>query len=135
MPARIRGNEGGVDCRVLRADQPGRDAAPNGVLEQEPEHAGVAEAAVPVLAERRVVQDRRPGRKTAEPAIGQVVAQLLAQAALGRDGVDATDQGHADQELGIDRRAVARAIVGRKRGAQLAQVEQPVHPAEKVVAR
>ena len=115
LPTRIRGNEGSVDRRVLRADQPGRSAAPNGVLEQEPEHPGLAETAVPVLAERRVMRNRRPGRETTEPAIGKVVAHFLAQAALGRDGIGATDQGHPDQEFGINWRGSKWAVHGLHR--------------------
>jgi len=61
---------------VLLPDQqatpaPG-EAAPNGALEQQAERAGVAEAAVPVLAERRVVRDRRSGRKGVRHRTGRI---------------------------------------------------------------
>jgi hypothetical protein len=39
----------GVDRRVLCSDQAGRNALPNRGFKQRPEHACLAEAAVPVL--------------------------------------------------------------------------------------
>src|SRR3546814_16788497 len=58
LPARIRGDERGVDRGVFAGDQSLRNAAPDRVLEQQKAPPGNAEAATPVIAEGRM---RREG--------------------------------------------------------------------------
>jgi hypothetical protein len=135
LPARIRGDERCVNRGVFAGDQPLLDAAPDSVLEQQTEHSGIAEAAVPVLAKGRMMRDRCTCRKTTEPAVSEIVAQLLAQSTLRPDSVDASDQCHPDQQLGINRGSTAWTVMLRQRSFQLAQVEQPVDTAKKVVAQ
>jgi hypothetical protein len=90
---------------------------------------------MPVLAEGRVVRHRRPERQATEPAIGKVIPHLLAKPPLGRDGVDATDQRHADQQLRVDRWPPAWAVMTGERVTQIAHVEQPIHPPQQMLAR
>lgn len=68
------------------------------------------EAPMPVLARGRVVRHGRIGGRPAEPAMGQVEADLLAQATFGPDAVQPADQRHADQELGRDRGPAPAAV-------------------------
>jgi hypothetical protein len=110
-------------------DQPRVGTAPHRLLEQDAEDAGIAEAAMPVLAERRVVRHRRVERQSAEPAISEVEADFLAQTAFRRDAIEASDQRHADQQFGRDRGTPTATVVRGERIAQFTQVDQPVYPA------
>jgi len=77
LPTRVRSHERGVDRCVLGSHQPGCDAAPDRDLEQCPEHACVAEAAMPVLGEGGMVRNRRARHEPAEPAMGEAASYLF----------------------------------------------------------
>jgi hypothetical protein len=67
-----------------------------------PEHIALAETAVPVLREARVIGNLVLEPKAAEPAIRQVQMHFLAQPALRTDAKAVTDQQHPNHELRID---------------------------------
>jgi hypothetical protein len=60
----------------------------------------VAEAAMPVLREGRMVGHVTIEPKAAEPAVCQVEVNLFAQAPLRADAETVTDQQHPDHQFG-----------------------------------
>ena len=81
--------------------------------------------------------DRLVHRQTDEPAQEQVVAELLAEPALGGDGMEDLDELGAQQVLGGDSRATVRGIKGLELGAHLFErsVDHGADRAQRVVVR
>jgi hypothetical protein len=67
-----------------------------------PEHIALAETAVPVLREARVIGNLVLQPKSAEPAIRQVQMHFLAQPAFRTDAKAVADQQRPHHELQID---------------------------------
>lgn len=135
MPARVGLDLAAVHGRALAGHEARLRAAAHHFLEHGAEHAAVAEAAVPVLAEGAVVRHGAVQTQAAEPAVGQVEVDLRTQPALGADAAEVADQQHSDHQLRVDRRAPDRAVVGRHDAADGGGVQQGVHGAQRVVVR
>lgn len=75
-------DQAGVRGEALAARQPLRDASRDHRLEQVPQQIAVAEAAVSALGEGRVVGHRIGQIEPAEPAVGKVEMNLIAEPAL-----------------------------------------------------
>ena len=73
--------------------------------------------------------------QAAEPAVGQVEVDLLAQPPLGADAEAIADHQHADQQLGIDRGTSDLAVVGLKMRPNARQIDEAVDLAQEVIAR
>jgi hypothetical protein len=71
--------------------------------------------------------------ETAEPAVGQIEVDPVAQAALGANAETVADDQHAHHQLGIDRRPPRLAVVGAQIRPQLAQIHKAVDLAKQVV--
>ena len=71
----------------------------------------------------------------AEPAVGQVEVDFLAQAPLGADAEAVPHQQHPDHQLGINRRSPHRAVVRLKVGPNARQIDEPVNRPQHVIAR
>ena len=85
MLVRIGPDQAGIDREAFAADQPLRDAAPHGRLEQLTQEIAVAESAMPVLRESRVAGHIALEPEPAEPAIGEVQMHFLAKGSLRAD--------------------------------------------------
>jgi hypothetical protein len=99
------------------------------------EHVALAEAAVAVLGEGRVVGHRIFEVDPAEPAVRQVQMHLLAQPALGADAEAMADDQHPDHQFRVDGGAAGVAVERREVLAQTTEVKNPVDAAKQVVAR
>ena len=64
--------------------------------------------------------------KTAEPAIGEVQMHLFAKPPLGSDSQAIPHQQHADQQLGIDRRAACVAVERGQMMPDTGQIDEAV---------
>ena len=95
----VGGDQAGVDREALAAHQALGHAARDNGLEQLAQQIAVAEAAVAVLGEGRVVRHVAVEAQPAEPAIGQVEVDLLAQPPLGADAEAIAHQQHPDHQL------------------------------------
>ncbi len=73
--------------------------------------------------------------ETAEPAIGQIEVNLLAQTSLGPDGKAITDNQHSDHQFGSDRGPSDMAVISRQLSAHTAQVEKAIYLAQQVISR
>ena len=71
----------------------------------------------------------------AEPAIGQVEMDLLAQPPLRADAEAIAHQQHPDHQLRIDRGPADVAVVGRQVSAHARQIDEPVDRAQQVICR
>ena len=94
-------DEARIDGETLAADEAGRDAGEHDAFEHMAQHVAVAEAAMPVLGERRVVGNLVVEVEPAEPAECQPVRDLLAQPPLRADAIAVADDEHADEQLRI----------------------------------
>ena len=101
------------------------------------EDVAVAEAAMAIDRERRVVGHLVVEIEPAEPPIGQMQFDFLAQPPLEADAVAVAHDQHPDHQLGIDRRPADLAIEGLQLLAQLSQ--HPRHdridPAQQMARR
>ena len=73
--------------------------------------------------------------ETAEPAVGEVEVDLVAQPALGADAEAGADEQHADHQLGGDRRPTGRSVERRQLPAQAAEVDEAVDGAQQMIGR
>ncbi len=135
LPARVRGRKRGIDSCLLGGDQ----ASPDDFRTESMNRARNTPASrkrpcrfFDKVEWRGTVA---PGARRQNPRTGQVIAHSPAEPALGRDGVQATDEGRADQAFRGNRRAAVPTAMRGKCGPQLAWVQQPVDPAQEVVAR
>ena len=104
-------------------------------LEQRAQEVAVAEAAVTVLGEGGVVRHVTVQAEPAEPAVGEVEVDLLAQPPLRPDAQAVAHQQHADQQLWIDRRTADRAVEAGQVRPDALQVDEAVDGTEQVVLR
>ena len=119
----------------LAADQALGDAARDHAFEQVAEEVAVAEAAMPVLGEGRVVWDRVHQVEPAEPAIGEVQMDLLAEPPLRPDAHDVADEQHADHQLRVDRWSTDRAVERRQVAADAREVDEAIDCPQQVISR
>ena len=73
--------------------------------------------------------------KTTKPAVCQVEVDLFTEPALGSDAKTIAHQKHADQKLGIDRRAACVAVEIRQMRADTAQIDEPINRSQQVILR
>ena len=69
---------------------------------------------MPVLGEGRVIRHIGLEAEPAEPPVGQVEMNLLAQSTLGADAVAVAHQQHPDHQLRVDRGAADVAVIRRQ---------------------
>ena len=132
---RIRLDEAGVHREVIAAHQTLGDAALHGLLEHMAQQIAVAEASMPVIRERRVIRHTPRQIEAAEPAIGKLQMNLLAQPPFRTDTEDVAHQKHPDHQFRIDRRAAGLAVERRKPFAHIAKVDEPVNHTQQVIGR
>ena len=82
LPVSIGLDQAGVDREALAADQARRDAAAEDGLEHPAQEIALAEAAVPVLREGRMVRHVAIKPKPTKPPIGQREMNFLTKASL-----------------------------------------------------
>src|SRR6185436_15259166 len=90
---------------------------------------------MPVLREGRMVRYIAVEPKAAEPAIGQIEVNLLAQAPLGADAEAVTHDQHPDHQLGIDRGPTNGAVEWSQLPPQPAKLHEPVDRAQQMIRR
>ena len=71
----------------------------------------------------------------AKPPIRQIDMDLFAEPPLGPDAHAIAQQQHTDHQLGIGRRAAARAVERRQQRPHMRQIEEPVDTAHRVIQR
>ena len=71
----------------------------------------------------------------AEPAIGQVEMNLLAQPPLRADAEAVADDQHPDHQLGIDRGPAGRAVERGQMRADVPKIDEAVDPPQQMVGR
>src|ERR1700730_6284880 len=98
----IGSNQAGIDSKGRPINQPFCHAASDHGLEQLAQQIAIAEAAMPILREGRVVRHLAIEAEPAEPTVGEVQVHLLAQPPFGANAV--ANQQHPDEQFGINRR-------------------------------
>jgi hypothetical protein len=102
LPVRVRLDQAGVDCNAFAADQTLVDAATQDSLEQASQQIAIAEAAMSLLREGRMVGHIAIEPEPAKPTIGKIEVNLLAQASLGADAEPVAYDQHPDHQFRID---------------------------------
>jgi hypothetical protein len=108
---------------------------PTSSLEQVTKKIAIAEAAVSVFGEGRVVGHVAIEPQPAKPAIAQIEMNLVAQPPLGPDAIAVADQQHPDHQFWVDRGATYLAIVRLNVNPNARQIDEPIDFAKHVVAR
>src|SRR4051794_11809943 len=108
-----------VDSEGRPINQPFCHAASDHGLEQLAQQIAIAEAAMPILGEGRVVRHLAIEAEPAEPAVGEVQVHLLTQPPFGANAVAVANKQHPDQQFGINRRPAGRAIKWRQMAPNL----------------
>ena len=112
----------GIDGKAFAADQPDLHARRHHALEHQPKRGALTEAAMAVDRERRMVRHCFFEAKPAEPPVGEIEPDLVAQSPLGTDRVaiarSATSGSSAPDRPtgGRSRCRMARAAYGPGRG-------------------
>ena len=132
---RIRLDQAGIHRHALTTDQTLRDAACDGRLEQVAEQLAIAEPAVAILGEGRVIRHPVGQIQAAEPAIRQVQMHFLAQPPFRPDAETVSDQQHPDQKFWIDRWPPRMTVEIREVGADAAQVDEAINGPQQVILR
>ena len=110
----IGSNQAGIDSKGRPVNQPFCHAASDHGLEQLAQQIAIAEAAMPILGEGRVVRHLAIEPEPTEPAVGEVQVHLLAQPSFGANAVAVANQQHPDEQFGINRRPASRAVKWRQ---------------------
>jgi hypothetical protein len=105
------------------------------LLEEVAEQVAVAKAPVAVLREGRMVRHRVRQIQPAEPAVGQVQVDLVAEPTLRADAEAIADDQHPDHQLRVDRRSAGRAVVRRQQPPDVGKVDEAVDPPQQMVFR
>src|SRR3974377_1009403 len=84
----------------------------------------VAEPTMPVFREGRVVGYIVIPAQPAEPAIGQVEVDFLAQPSFRANAVAISDEQHTDEQLGIDRWPTRRTVERSQAHPQIAEIDE-----------
>src|ERR1700722_16991181 len=130
---RVLYDDAGVYCKGFASHDPFRHAAPHHDLEQLAQEIALAEAAVAVLGEGRMIWNVAIEPQPAEPAIGQIKMDLLLQPSLRANAEAVADDEHSDHQLGINRGPPDVAVVGTQVCANLGQVDEPVNLSQQMV--
>lgn len=93
------------------------------------------EPAVAVLREAGMIRDLSVQTKAAEPAIGEIKMDLLAQSAFRADTHGIADDQHSHHELGINGGATGGAVERFQLCPDTVEFEMVVNPAQQVVCR
>ena len=132
---RIGNNHAGVDGEGLASHDPFFHAARQHGFEQLAQQIALAKAAMSVLGKRRMIGNLGVEPQSAEPAIGQIEIDLLAQPTLGTNAEAVADDEHPDHQLRINRGPPHVAIVGPQMRPNLGQVDETVDLAQQVIVR
>lgn len=81
---------------------------------------------MPVLEERRVIRHCPIQTEPAEPPVGRIEVNLIAQAPLRSNAKAVTNQEHPDHQFGIDRRPADAAVERCQVPPDLLKVDEPV---------
>jgi hypothetical protein len=135
LPVGVGLDHAGVDREALATDQPLVDAALHGRLEHLAQQIALAETAVPVLREGRVIRHRTIETEPAEPAVAEVQVNFLAQPPLRADAKAVADDQHPDHQLRVDRRPSHFAVKRRQFAPYPVEVDKPVDRSQQVLRR
>jgi hypothetical protein len=123
----------GIDSKTFTADQTFGHATAHYSLEHVPQYIAVTEAAMTVLGEGRMVRHIAIETQPAEPSVGQVQMDLLAQPPLRPDAKTIADYQHPDQQFRIDRRPASGTVERRQVRPHPIKINEPVDRPKHVV--
>src|SRR5205814_2202000 len=122
-------------AKPSRADQALIDAPLQHRLEQAPQQIAVAEAAVAVLREGRMIGHFAVETQSTKPAIRQVEVHLLAQSPLRANAKAVADDQHANQQLRVDRWPTHLAVERRQFLPQPVEFDEAIDRPQQVLLR
>ena len=123
-------DQAGIDGKAFATDQALVDAALQHGLEQLAQQVAVAEAAMPVLREGRMIGHLAVEAQSTKPAVRQVEVHLIAQPPL-RANAEAV----AERKLRIDRRPPHLAVKRRQLLPQPVEFDKPVDRPQQMASR
>lgn len=126
-------DDAGVDGEAFALNQSFGHATVQYRLEDESECIALAEAAMAVLGERRMIGGSAFQAQAAEPSVGQVEMNFVTQPTLRPDAEAVADDEHPDHALGIDRWPAGVAAERRKMLTKFAEIEEAAHASKQVI--
>jgi len=133
LTAGVSLHHAGIHCKALTTDQTFGNAAMQNRLEQPPEGVAVPEATMAVLGKGLMIRDLAFQTQPADPPVGQVEMDFLAQPPFRVDAVAIANDEDADWHIRVGRGPAGVAIASGQVTAQLAQIRQGINLAEKLV--
>jgi hypothetical protein len=130
-------HDAGIDGEAFAFDQASIHAGLHHRLEHMAQDVAVAEAAMTIDRERRMVGHLVAEIEPAKPSVRQMQLDFLAQPPLKADAVAIADDQHPDHKLGINRRPTNVAIEGRQPIAKFNQYpcHDRIDPAQQMARR
>src|SRR5262249_25047747 len=114
IPAGVRLHDARIDGKAFALDQASVHTSPHHRLEHTAQEVAVAEAAVPIDRECRMVGYGVVQIEAATPTVSEMQFDLLAQASFEADAIAVAYDQHPNHELGVDRGPTNLAIEGRE---------------------
>src|SRR5260370_36855503 len=132
ITAGIALHHAGVDREPFALDKTRVHARPNHTFEYVPEDVALAEAAMPIDRECRVIGNPVVEVEPTEPAIGKMQLDFVAELALRTDTVAVGDDQHPYHQLGIHRAPPPLPLQGFKLVTNIVQylTYPPLDPAQ-----
>src|SRR5215469_9995223 len=125
LTAGFRLDQAAVDGEPFATHQSLLDAAAYDVLEEAAKQVAVAEPTVAVLGKGRVIWHLTIEPEPAEPTVGEIEMDLIAQPTLRADAEAIADNQHTHHQLGIDRWTAELAVVRRELPPQRIKLDEP----------
>src|SRR5262249_16322746 len=124
-----------ADGKGFATNQTFSDAAPQDCLKDAPQQIALAEPAMPVLGEGGVIGDSAIEPGPAEPSVGQIEMNPLAQPSLRAYAEAVAYDEHAHHQLGIDRGPSDAAVEPSQLPPQLAKFDKSVYRPQEMIGR
>lgn len=131
----IGSDEARVHRKPVAAHQAFAQAAFHHGLEEVPQDVALPEPAMAVARKGGMVRNLGVQSQTAEPSIGEVEMNLLAEPPLGPNAHAISNDQHPHHQLGSDRGATDGAVEWLQLRAHARQIEELVDPSKLVVVR
>ena len=131
----IGSDEAGVHREPFAAHQAFAQAAFHHGLEEVPQDVALPEPTMAVAREGGMVRNLTVQSQTAEPSIGEVEVNLLAEPPLGPNTHAISNDQHPHHQLGSDRGTAHGAVEWLQLSADAFQINELVDPTKEVVYR
>jgi len=127
-------DQAGIDGKTLTANQAFRHAALDDALEQMAQDVAIAETAMPIAGECRMIRDPAVESKATEPAIGEIEMNLIAKTPLGPYAHAIADEQHPHHQFRINGRSTDRTLERPELLSHITEVQKTIDATQHMIA-